>query len=51
MAKKVVKKKAYDMTTEELAQRVFPKQVVEHLKRVAQESDDKPEPKSSPKQE
>ena len=31
------KKKASEMTTEELAQRVFPKKVVEELKRIAHE--------------
>ena len=34
------KKKARDMTTEELAKRVFPKKVREHLKEVAHEKDD-----------
>ena len=33
------KKKATEMTTEELERRIFPKEVVEELKRVAQESD------------
>ena len=35
------KRTAKDMTTEELARSVFPKKVVEELKRVAHERDDK----------
>lgn len=35
------KKKATEMTTEELARRVFPKKVVEEVKRIACESDEK----------
>jgi len=38
-------KKASEMTTEELAQRVFPPEVVEELKRIAHESDQKGERK------
>jgi hypothetical protein len=34
------KKKATEMTTEELARRVFPKQVIEELKKVAHERDE-----------
>jgi hypothetical protein len=33
------KKKATDMTTDELARRVFPKKVVEEIKRIAQEGE------------
>ena len=36
------KKKASEMTTEELARRVFPKKVVEELKRIAHEEPSKP---------
>jgi hypothetical protein len=35
------KKKATEMTTEELARRVFPKEVVEELERIAHEQDEK----------
>lgn len=35
------KKKATEMTTEELAKRVFPKKVIDEVKRVAQEADEK----------
>jgi hypothetical protein len=35
------KKHPKDMTTEELAQKVFPKKVLDHLKRIAHEKDDK----------
>jgi hypothetical protein len=35
------KKKATELTTEELARRVFPKRVVEELERLAHEKDDK----------
>ena len=38
------KKKATEMTTEELARRVFPKQVYEELERIAHENDEKGEP-------
>ncbi len=43
------KKKATEMTTEELARRIFPKKVVREIERVAHESDDKvpDEPKDS----
>lgn len=34
------KKRPIDMTTEELARKVFPKKVVEELKRIAHEKDD-----------
>ena len=34
------KKKATDMTTEELAKRVFPKKVVDELKRIAHEGEE-----------
>jgi hypothetical protein len=37
------KKKATEMTTEELARRVFPKEVVEELERIAHENDEKVE--------
>lgn len=36
------KKKATEMTTEELARWVFPKKVVKELERIAQEGDGKP---------
>ncbi|MFC2003435.1 hypothetical protein ACFLV4_05785 [Chloroflexota bacterium] len=36
------KKTARDMTTDELAKRLFPKKVVDKLKEVAHEKDDKP---------
>ncbi len=36
------KKTAMDMTTEELAKKVFPKKVRDRLKAVAHEKDDKP---------
>lgn len=39
------KKSAHDLTTQELAERIFPKQVVEELMRVAHES-----PKSGTKE-
>ena len=48
------KKKASEMTTEELARRVFPKQVVEELKKVAhqgEETDSKEQEKPSSKAE
>ena len=35
------KKKASEMTTEELARRVFPKKVVREIERLAHKSDDK----------
>ena len=35
------KKKVAEMTTDELARRVFPKKVVDEIKRVAHESDEK----------
>jgi hypothetical protein len=35
------RKKATDMTTDELARRVFPKKVVEEIKRIAEEGDGK----------
>ena len=35
------KKQPKDMTTEELAKKVFPKKVREELKRIAHEKDDK----------
>ena len=44
------KKTARDMTTEELAKKVFPKKVLEKLKDIAHEKDnkdDKPESNSS----
>ena len=37
------KKRPQDMTTEELAKKVFPKKVREELKRIAHEKDDKGE--------
>ena len=39
------KKKASQMTTEELARRVFPKKVVDELKRIAQDEPQKPRTK------
>ena len=36
------KKSARDMTTEELAKKVFPAKVLKELKRTAHEGDDKP---------
>ena len=36
-----IKKHPKDMTTEELARKIFPKKVVEHLKEIAHEKDDK----------
>lgn len=39
------KKTAMDMTTEDLAKRVFPKKVRDKLKEVAHENDDKPSEK------
>jgi hypothetical protein len=41
------KKHPKDMTTEELAQRVFPKKLLEKLKEIAHAKDDKSKPKSS----
>lgn len=41
------KKHPKDMTTEELARSVFPKKVVEKLKVIAHEKDDKLDSKSS----
>ena len=35
------KKKPHDMTTEELAEKVFPKKVVEELRKIAHEKDEK----------
>jgi len=37
------KKTARDMTTEEIAKRVFPKKVIEEIERVAHESDERAE--------
>jgi hypothetical protein len=37
------KKQPKDMTTEELAKRVFPKKILEHLKKIVHEKDDKPD--------
>lgn len=37
------KKHPKDMTTEELARKVFPKKVLDHLKKIAHEKDDKPD--------
>ena len=39
------KKTARDMTTEELAKKVFPKKVLDKLREVAHEKDDKPDSK------
>ena len=39
--KKKRKKLAHEMTSDEIAKRVFPKEVHEHLKRIARESDEK----------
>jgi len=41
MPKKKEQKKPHDMTTEELAKKVFPKKVKEELERIAHEKDDK----------
>lgn len=43
------KKLATEMTTVELAKRVFPKRVVEGIAHIAQEIDAKTDKKSSPK--
>lgn len=40
------KKKATEMTTDELARRVFPKKVVNEVKRVAHEKDEEKDRKS-----
>lgn len=37
------RKRPIDMTTEEIAKKVFPKKVLEHLKEIAHEKDDKPD--------
>ncbi len=37
------KKTAQDMTTQEIAKRVFPKKVIEEIERVARESDERQE--------
>ncbi|MBI2851072.1 MAG: hypothetical protein HYX80_08560 [Chloroflexi bacterium] len=36
------KKRLIDMTTEELAKKIFPKKILEKLKEIAHEKDDKP---------
>jgi hypothetical protein len=41
MPKKKRGKRPVDMTTEELAEKIFPKKVMEELKRIAHEKDDK----------
>ncbi|MBI2851669.1 MAG: hypothetical protein HYX84_01000 [Chloroflexi bacterium] len=41
------KKRLIDMTTEELAKRVFPKKILEKLKEIAHEKDNKPDSKST----
>ena len=41
------KKEPKDMTTEELANKIFPKKVKDELKRIAHEKDDKVERKQS----
>ncbi len=41
------KKKPQEMTTEELAKAVFPKEVEERLKEIAHQKDRKPDVKSS----
>lgn len=38
------------MTTDELARHVFPKKVVDELKRIAHQGDEKPEPEPKGKQ-
>lgn len=43
------KKPAQDLTTDELARRVFPPKVLKELKRVAHEADEKPKPPSKTK--
>ena len=45
------KKKAHEMTTDELAHRVFPKEVVEELKRIANEEKPKANSKKHPQHE
>jgi len=40
-------KRPQDMTTEELARKVFPKEVAKDLKRIAHEKDGKPDAKTS----
>ncbi len=42
-------KKATEMTTDELAHRLFPKEVVAELKRIAREEPAKPRHKKEPK--
>ena len=37
------KKTAQDMTTQEIAKRVFPKKVIDEIERVARESDERQE--------
>ncbi|MFC1935617.1 hypothetical protein ACFLX9_02500 [Chloroflexota bacterium] len=39
------KKKAFEMTDEELKRRIFPKPVREELERIAHQNDGEPEPK------
>ncbi|MBI4301920.1 MAG: hypothetical protein HY664_04895 [Chloroflexi bacterium] len=41
------KKRPIDMTTEELARKVFPKKVIEELKKIAHEKDENHESASS----
>jgi hypothetical protein len=43
MPKRKQKKTAMEMTTEELAKRVFPKKVRDEIRRIAEESDAKKE--------
>lgn len=39
------KKREIDMTTEELAKKIFPKKLLGKLKEIAHEKDEKPSPK------
>ena len=41
------KKHPKDMTTDEIAKAVFPKKVIEELKKIAHKDEDKPKHKSS----
>ena len=45
------KKDVTEMTTDELARHVFPKKVVDELKRVAHQDDEKEEAESQPDQD
>ena len=43
------KKPVHEMTSEELAQKVFPKSVLEHLKKIVLDADSKPARSPRPK--